>query len=57
MNKVDMYNPNNSHFLMAQIKTIERFINYPDVLIERLNIKEQIEEDAAKEKLYNNLGE
>ena len=52
-----MSNPNNNHFLMAQIKTIESFINYPDVLIERLNIKDKIEEDKAKEKLYNNLGE
>ena len=27
------------------------------VLIERLNTREKIEEDEAKEKLYNNLGE
>lgn len=52
-----MNNPNNSHFLMAQIKTIESLIDYPNVLIERLNIREKIEEDEAKEKLYNNLGE
>ena len=58
MDKVDMNNPNNSHFLMAQIKTIESFIEYPNILIERLNIQEKIKEDAAKEKLYNNnLGE
>lgn len=49
-----MSNPNNNHFLMAQIKTIDSFIKYPDILIERLNIMAQIKEDEAKEKLYNN---
>ena len=58
MNKVDMSNPNSNHFLMAQIKTIDSFIDYPNTLIANLNRQEQIEEDAAKEKLYNNnLGE
>ncbi|WP_419978427.1 hypothetical protein [Aliarcobacter butzleri] len=52
MNKVDMNNPNNNHFIMAQIKTIEEFLNYPNILIDRLNIQEQIAEDKAKEELY-----
>jgi len=37
---------------MAQIKTIEEFLNYPNILIDRLNIQEQIAEDKAKEELY-----
>lgn len=57
MNKADMNNPNNNHFLMAQIKTIDSFIDYPNILIDRLNTQERIEEDQAKEKLYNNIGE
>ena len=57
MNKADMNNPNNNHFLMAQIKTIDSFIDYPNILIDRLNTQERIEEDQAKEKLYNSIGE
>lgn len=57
MNKADMNNPNSNHFLMAQIKTIDSFIDYPNILIDRLNMQERIEEDQAKEKLYNNIGE
>lgn len=53
MDRVDMNNPNSNHFLMGQVKTIEEFLNYPNILIDRLKIQEQIEEDKAKEELYN----
>gem|GEM_PF-3290146 len=48
-----MGNPNYSHFLIAQIKTIEQFKSYPDVLIYNLEQEEKITEDEAKAKLYH----
>jgi len=48
-----MGNPNYSHFLIAQIKTIEQFKSYPEVLIYNLEQEEAIQEDEAKAKLYH----
>lgn len=51
-----MNNPNNSHFLMAQIKTIEMFMNYPRLLIAKYDNEDFLKQEAEKEKfLFQNI--
>jgi len=51
LEKTDIGNPNYSNCLIAQIRTLEQVINYPNILIDKLNRLEQIEQDRAKYKL------